>query len=144
MTPWLFHKVQNLHPPGPASRWPPSKLCLKWTGTSANAFESSTELTVFLKLPLHFLELSINPKKDNHLAQKYKAPYIPSISSHRFTKKRRSQKTTSRFLAATPITWCNPSFTDLESRLQQTAPAWTSDKEEFRMEKCELWNSYFC
>ena len=135
MTPWQFHKVQNLHPPGPAST-PARQLILKQTLPQTNRTYVCkccrvVNWTVFLKLPLHFLELSATSKKDNYLAQKYKAPYIPSISSHRFTKKRRSQKTTSRFLAArtkyTPITWCNPRFIDLESRLQQTAPACASE-----------------
>ena len=78
---------------------------------------------VFLKEALHFLELSATPKKDNDLAQKYKAPYVPWISSHRFTKKRHRKLPLAFSLRTkyTPITWCNPRFTDLQSRLQQTA-----------------------
>ena len=100
------------------------------------AVESSTEQA------LHFLELSATPKKDNDLAQKYKAPYIPIDLKSSFyeekapTENSRSVQSThpSRDATQDSLTWsrgCN------KQRLRAPVRCLVA-KEEFRMEKCEL------
>ena len=125
MTPWLSHKVQNLYPADPQTNF-------AWNEQEAtcNAGYAGCRVVnwiVFLKQALHFLELSATPKKDNDLAQKYKASYIPIDLKSSFYEEKAPTENSRSVQSTHPSRDATQRFTDLESRLQQTAPAWASE-----------------